>query len=270
MHKHLKIVESLKKHYLCKANNLDPMFNFFFRNTKPLPELFFHTDMHCHLIPGIDDGQQMVSGGAELVEKELSWGIEKILCTPHITEDKFENTPEIISDAFQKLQTELHKRELNICIDYSAEHRLDGFFLSELEKGNIRPLPNNYLLVENPFMQEAWDFDNRLFELNVRGYRPVLAHPERYPYYFNKPERYEQIHAAGTLFQLNLLSLAGYYGKEVKRVAEMLVNNNLVDFIGTDIHNTDYANAIDRYIASREYKLHRKQLEHKILNDKEL
>lgn len=114
-----------------------------------------------------------------------------------------------------------------------SEARLFGrtssgrLFLAELEKGSIRPLPNNFLLVENPFVQEAWDLDNRLFDLNVKGYRPVLAHPERYTYYFPHPERYEQIHAAGTLFQVNLLSLAGYYGKEIKRVAEILVEKTL-------------------------------------------
>lgn len=243
------------------------MFNLLFHNKKTQRKLFFQTEMHCHLVPGIDDGQTTPAGGADLVEREAQWGIQRIFCTPHITQDTFENTPKIIADAFSLLQQEVSARNLEVKLDYSAEHRLDAFFLAELEKGSIRPLPNNFLLVENPFVQEAWDLDNRLFDLNVKGYRPVLAHPERYTYYFPHPERYEQIHAAGTLFQVNLLSLAGYYGKEIKRVAEILVEKNLVDFIGTDMHNASHADAIEKYIGSRDYKAHMRKLEGRILND---
>lgn len=243
------------------------MFNFLFHNKKPQHKLFFQTEMHCHLVPGIDDGQTTASGGADLVEREADWGITRIFCTPHITQDTFENTPEIIAHAFRQLQEEIKRRNVEVSLDYSAEHRLDVFFLNQLDKGAIKPFPNSYLLVENPFVQEAWDLDNRLFDLNVKGYRPVLAHPERYSYYFFHPERYEQIHAAGTLFQVNLLSLAGYYGKEIKRIAEMLIDRNLVDFIGTDMHNASHADAIDRYLSSRDYKAHVRKLDGKILND---
>lgn len=243
------------------------MFNFLFHNKKTQRKLFFQTEMHCHLVPGIDDGQTTPAGGADLVEREAQWGIQRIFCTPHITQDTFENTPKVIADAFRLLQQEVSDRTLDVKLDYSAEHRLDAFFLAELEKGSIRPLPNYFLLVENPFVQEAWDLDNRLFDLNVKGYRPVLAHPERYTYYFPHPERYEQIHAAGTLFQVNLLSLAGYYGKEIKRVAEMLIEKKLVDFIGTDMHNASHADAIEKYIGSRDYKVHMRKLDGRILND---
>ena len=92
------------------------------------------------------------------------------------------------------------------------------------------PYPNNYILVENSFIQEPWNVEQVLFDLKVKGYKPILAHPERYSYYHNRFERYDAIYRSGTMFQVNLLSLAGYYGKAEKKTAEMLVEKNMVNF----------------------------------------
>lgn len=243
------------------------MFDFFKKSAKKRENLFFHTDMHCHLVPGIDDGQQDAIQAAELVAHEKSWGVECIYCTPHITQDTFENTPATISKAFAALSDAVAAAGIDIKLGYSAEHRIDSFFLSQLEEGNIRPFPNNYLLVENSFIQEAWNLDQILFELKLRGFKPILAHPERYAYYFDKPQRYAQLHISGTLFQINLLSLAGYYGKEIKHSAERLIANDMVDFIGTDMHNHSHCDAIERYIGSRDYRRHASQLSGRIFND---
>ncbi len=244
------------------------MFDFFKKKKAVAETLFFHTDIHCHLVPGIDDGQKVASEAAALVEWEKSWGITRILCTPHITQDTFENTPEIISGAFAKLQGAVAERGVEgISLDYSAEHRLDPYFLSELEAGHIRPFPNGYLLVENSFIQEMWNMDQTLFDLAVKGYKPVLAHPERYRYYYGNRQRYKQLHDAGVLFQINVLSLAGYYGKAEKQVAEWLIENNLVDFVGTDMHNERHTQAIDAYIGSKDCRRHAAALTGRILND---
>lgn len=243
------------------------MFDFLKRKNDSQPQLFFHTDIHCHLVPGIDDGQKEATGGADLVERESRWGITRIICTPHITQDVFENTPETISGAFSKLKAEVESRGIGVELDYSAEHRMDGYFLDQLEKKQIRPYPNNFILVENSFIQEAWNLDQTLFNLSINGLRPVLAHPERYSYWFDKPARYEQLHSAGTLFQVNLLSLAGYYGKMEKKVAEQLIEKNLVDFLGTDMHNPRHAEAIEAYLKTKDYRRHARMLEGRILND---
>lgn len=224
--------------------------------------------MHCHLVPGIDDGQKTAEGGAELVAKEQSWGIERIICTPHMTQDTFENTPQTIEPAFQALQKAVKEAGTEVSLGYSAEHRLDSFFFAQLEKEAVIPMPNNFLLVENSFVQEAWDLDNALFNLALKGFRPILAHPERYSYYYDKPQRYEQLHIAGTLFQINLLSLAGYYGKAEKKIAEMLIDKGLVDFVGTDMHNPRHGEAIDAYLGSKDYYRHAKALQGRIFNDK--
>jgi tyrosine-protein phosphatase YwqE len=119
------------------------------------------------------------------------------------------------------------------------------------------PLPNKYLLVENSFIQEPWNIDSILFDLQVKGFKPILAHPERYRYYSNNNrQRYEALHASGTMLQINVLSLAGYYGKTEKATAEWLIEKHLADFIGTDLHNYDHADAIDAYLTSRDSKRH--------------
>jgi len=243
------------------------MFNLFKRKNQPAPTLFFKTEIHCHLVPGIDDGQQDAVSAADLVAHEKEWGITKIFCTPHITQDTFENTPEVIASAFAQLKQAVEDAGIDIQLDYSAEHRIDGFFVEQLEAGAIRTFPNNYILVENSFVQESWNLDQRLFDLKLQGMKPILAHPERYSYYFDKPDRYRKLHYAGTLFQVNLLSLAGYYGKEVKRMAEYLVENGMVDFVGSDMHNHHHCEAIEGYLRSKDYKKHASLLQGRLLND---
>lgn len=243
------------------------MFNFFRKKAETRPELFFHTDIHCHLVPGIDDGQREAAGGADLVAHEKEWGINRIIVTPHVTQDTFENTPATIQPAFEKLCKAVEDKEVDMELLHSAEYRLDGFFNSQLEKGLVTPMPNNYLLVENSFVQEAWNIDRMLFDLKMRGYKPILAHPERYVYYFPKKERYRQLHEAGTLFQINLLSLAGNYGKEVKQMAEYLIEKDMVDFIGTDMHNHKHCGIIEEYLLTKDYRRHASRLSGRIFND---
>lgn len=242
------------------------MFSIFKKRTEKA-NLCFATDIHCHIIPGIDDGSPDVNTSVELIERMKGWGINRIIASPHVTQDTFENTPETITSAFTALKTELEARNIDVALSHSAEYRIDEFFLSQLECGKIVPLPGNYLLVENPFFQEPWNIDQLLFDLKVKGYKPILAHPERYFYYYgNKRARYDELHNVGTLFQVNLLSLAGYYGKDEKVIAEYLVEKGYVDFIGSDLHRHVHADAIDAYLASKDYRKIAPKLH--LLNDK--
>ena len=110
-------------------------------------------------------------------------------------------------------------------------------------------------------------FDNLLFELQVSGFRPILVHPERYYYYYSDPDRYRAIHNAGVEFQINLLSLSGYYGKDEKRIAEKLIDMGLVDYVGTDLHGRRHVDSINAYLGSRDFRRHRAALENVIKND---
>lgn len=229
------------------------MFNFLHKNGSP-EKLFFHTDVHCHVIPGVDDGSPDVETSVELVERMASWGITRIIATPHMTQDTFENTPEILDPALDELKSAVAKVLPEMEISRTAEHRIDDFFLSQLEKGLILPYPDNYILVENSFMLEPWNLEKLLFDLKIKGYKPIMAHPERFRYYHSDRARYEHLHNAGNLFQINLLSLAGHYGKTTKQVAEWMVDKGYVDFIGTDLHHHLHADTIETYLASRDYK----------------
>ena len=240
------------------------MFNFFKKKSEPI-QLCFNTDIHCHILPGIDDGSPDVTTSVELIERMKSWGITRIIATPHSTQASFENTPETMGNALALLKAELDKSQIEIDITHSAEYRIDEYFTTQLSNGNIVPMPNNYILVENSFIQEPWNLDQLLFDLKVKGYKPILAHPERYMYYYAKKDRYKAIHSTGTKLQLNLLSIAGYYGKEEKRIAMELITNGLVDFIGTDLHNHRHADAIEAYLASKDYRKIKDRLP--LLND---
>ena len=241
------------------------MFNFFSKKT---PEkLWFATDIHCHIIPGIDDGSPSAEKSVELVESMQAWGIERIFASPHVTQGSFPNTPETIAAARKKLQDALDAKGNPLQLDNSAEYRLDDLFAEQRDKGILLTLPGNRLLVENSFVQEPMGFDNLLFELQVSGFRPILVHPERYYYYYSDPDRYRAIHNAGVEFQINLLSLSGYYGKDEKRIAEKLIDMGLVDYVGTDLHGRRHVDSINAYLGSRYFRRHRTALENVIKND---
>ncbi len=226
----------------------------FLRKKNTLEPLFYSTDIHCHILPAIDDGSRDVSLSLELMERMKSWGIKRIIATPHVTQASFENTPEIVAKSFGELKNAMAVAGCVMDVINSAEYRIDEFFVEQIEKQQLMPMPNNYLLVENSFIQEPWDLDKILFDLKVKGYKPILAHPERYYYYYNKKNRYEELHGAETLFQINLLSLAGYYGKDEKKMAETLLEKGLVDFVGSDLHNHRHADAIEGYLSSKDYR----------------
>lgn len=243
------------------------MFKFFSKQSEEAAKLFFKTDIHSHVVPGIDDGSPSVERSLELIARMKNWGLEKLIVTPHVTQDTFENTPEIISEAYGRLQAGLQESGIEIDMDYSAEYRVDEMFVEQLEGGIVRRLHGDYLLVENSYIQEPYNIDQILFQVSMKGYHPILAHPERYMYYYNKPKRYDELHSNGILFQVNLLSLAGYYGKEAKKVAEMLIEKGYVDYLGTDLHRRTHVEVMDKYLQSKDYRRHREKLEGRIKND---
>lgn len=243
------------------------MFNFFSKPKRPAV-LPFTTDIHCHVIPGVDDGSPDVETSLDLVERMQRWGIDRIIASPHVTKDSFENTPDVLDGAMAQLQSALDAAGNKVKLSHHAEYRLDDYSKSQWEKGVFMTMPGDYIMIENPFVAEAWFIDQAIFDLQVKGFTPVLAHPERYSYYFNNRGRYEALHNAGAKFQINLLSLAGAYGKEQREVAEYLISKGMVDFVGTDLHNSNHADIIDDYLTTRQASTHFAALTGKLLNDK--
>lgn len=163
------------------------MFDFFKKkNNSKEHKLCYETDLHSHILPGIDDGSPNTEKSILLIREMQKWGIRKIITTPHIAEETFENTSETIKAAWDSLKTELDKNGITQEILYSAEYRIDDGFIWLLESNQLMSLPGNYLLVENSFIQAFWNLDELLFQIQLKGFKPILAHPERYAYYHNQ------------------------------------------------------------------------------------
>lgn len=242
------------------------MFNFLRKNKKPV-ELFYRTDVHCHILPGVDHGSQSVEQSLQMLEAEMEMGINRVICTSHVTSETFENTPETLTNAYNILCDAVKEAGMDIELHASAEYRIDEYWEKQWEAGTILPMPGNFLLMENSFQQELLLLDELMFDLMVKGYKPILAHPERYGYYSRRRQRYEKLHRAGVKFQVNLLSLAGYFGTVARENAMWLVKHEMVDMLGTDMHNLEHAHVIQEYLRSKDWRKLSKVLEPEIMND---
>jgi protein-tyrosine phosphatase len=202
------------------------------------------TDLHSHLIPGIDDGVKSDEECLEMLRGFVELGFKKVITTPHCMSDHYKNTPEIISEGLEKIRSLAKKAAIDIEIEAAAEYYIDGQFEKKLESGNILAIANKYLLFEISYMNVPDNLSRVIFEMNVKGYRPLLAHPERYPFWYAKFEEYHKLKEQGILFQVNIGSIAGYYGIPAKKIAERMIDENLVDFIGSDLHGARHLKAM--------------------------
>ena len=222
------------------------MFEIFKKKSKT-PEFDFKTigtDMHSHILPGIDDGAPTVKESVLLVKRLMDLGFKKLIATPHIMADYYRNTPETINNALDILREELAKQQIDIPIEAAAEYYLDETFEAKIDKGNLMTMGNNYLLFELSYINYPNNIKDIIQKLNDKGYKPILAHPERYPYLYGSLENYYKIREFGCYFQLNTISLTGYYGKQTQKVAEELAENMMIDFIGSDMHHLKHADAL--------------------------
>ncbi len=226
----------------------------FFHKPSAIQKLPVSTDIHCHLVPGVDDGSPTAGKSVTLLSHMHDWGIERVFVSPHSTQDKFENTPESLAGPFSSLKEAVADSGLPIGLHLHMEYRLDNFFIEQFERDNLISLPGKYLLIENAFSNEPWGMEHLLYNIRNQGYTPIIAHPERYQYYSQiHRNRYDELHEFGTYFQINLLSLSGYYGKLERETALLLLQKGYVQFIGTDIHRQAHVDSIERYLKSRQY-----------------
>jgi len=214
------------------------MLNWLFKSPSlPLDLSFLKVDMHSHLLPGIDDGVKTVAEAVDMIRLLYGYGYRHLITTPHIIWDAYRNTPEIIGQKLQEVRAACVEAGLDIQLDAAAEYFLDEHF-TELLTGGIPLLTfhEKRILVELPYTTPLLNISETLFLILKHGYRPVLAHPERYLYFHNNREIYAQLSSQGCELQLNALSLTGYYGEEVAHVAEWLLRENLIVYLGTDAH----------------------------------
>ena len=199
-------------------------------------------DMHSHVLPGIDDGAQTPQESIALIRKMMALGIKKIIATPHIMVDFYRNSPETINNALNILKAELQKEKINIEIEAAAEHYFDETFETRIDNHQLMTMGDNHVLFEFGFISPPPNYIAVVQKLKGLGYRPILAHPERYTYM--TLEQYKNLHDWGCDFQLNTISLTGYYGKDVKAAAELLIDNQLIDYISSDMHHLRHAHAL--------------------------
>jgi protein-tyrosine phosphatase len=205
-------------------------------------------DMHSHLLPGLDDGAENVDQSVELLRAMQALGYRKLIMTPHIMGDFYKNTPEGIRGALAQLRTAAAAAGLGTMeLECAAEYYLDEWFQQKLDGGE--PLlsfggDSRYVLFETSYINEPFNFGETVFNLKAAGYQPVLAHPERYTYFYGRFHDLERIHAEGVLFQINLNSLSGYYSPAARKMAERLIDAGLVDMVGTDAHNLKHTETL--------------------------
>lgn len=215
------------------------MFSFFHRKKK---EVFpFHrlaTDVHSHLLPGIDDGASDVPTAIHLIKGMIDLGYQSFTATPHVMQDIWKNNDASIDASYQLLKSALQEAQLNNKIVAAAEYMVDEN-LEELlqQKKSLRTIRDNWVLIEVSFLQPPLQLKSILFEMQLQGYQPILAHPERYLYYADKLNELIALRDMGCRFQANLLSYSGYYGKEVLRLAEQLADRKMIALLGTDLHH---------------------------------
>ena len=216
------------------------MFDFFKRKgTNPAIEVLpITTDIHSHILPGIDDGSPDIATSLQLVKGIYDLGIRKTVATPHIIGDLYRNTPAIINEALDVLKEACVAEGINIEITAAAEYMLDDYFLELLRQSSpLLTIHKNIILTEQSFASPTGNLHEIAFEIMSAGYKPIMAHPERYHFYHNNFDDYSRLKDMGFFLQVNLLSLVGYYGKPVAKAAKYIIDNGLADLLGTDMHH---------------------------------
>jgi tyrosine-protein phosphatase YwqE len=225
-----------------------------FKSSKVNPDLsFIGVDMHSHLLPGLDDGLKTMEETVAYVKELHKLGYQKLICTPHILSDVHPNTPEMILPRLAEVQQALKENNVPVEIEAAAEYMIDHEFEQLVKSGKkLLTFGKNFILVEMSYLAASPNIDHVIFDLRVAGLQPIIAHPERYNYYHHQFNQYKKLKDNGCWFQVNLLSLAGYYGKHIKKVAEKLIAENMIDLVGTDMHHANHLDATKR-LASDKY-----------------
>ncbi|WP_231389870.1 tyrosine-protein phosphatase [Sphingobacterium pedocola] len=204
--------------------------------------------MHSHLLPGLDDGSSSPGESLSMMDALLRLGIDQFYATPHVFKRLYPNDQASIAQAFQELQPSLQGHGVRLAC--AAEYMVDADFEALLvSAGNpLICLPGSHVLIEMSYLEESLRIEQNIHRLHELGYTPILAHPERYVFYQQSPERIKRFKDLGCLLQLNILSLYGYYGQREQKVAEYLLNKGMIDLVGTDVRQQRHVSALAHYV----------------------
>ncbi len=225
-----------------------------FKSKPTLKELIPNgfVDIHSHILPGIDDGAKNIKESLKLISEMKKIGFSKIIGTPHTYPGLYNNTTASIKKAFDLVK----KNNIeNIEIELASEYLIDSYILEKAEKNDILTLKDNFILIETSFLGMPKNFEDVIFNLRMMDFNPVLAHPERYRFLHKDFKTLNKLKRMGCYFQLNLLSLVGYYGDDILKMSDELLKKNIIDFVGSDIHSKRHIIAFDKKIRSNNIKL---------------
>lgn len=228
-----------------------------FLKTKPkLSELIpaNYVDIHSHILPGIDDGAQKINDSKFLLESIIDFGFSKVITTPHTMKNVWDNTTEIIKNVHHLVQDELPELSKKVALNCASEYFLDENLMQLAQQEKLLTLKDNFILIEMSYLNAPIQLYDFLFELQLKGYQLILAHPERYNYFHSNKKEFAKLKKAGCLFQLNLLATVGYYGKNVAEIADYLLKENLYDFVGSDIHHKNHVASFQNKVIIKNHK----------------
>ncbi len=204
------------------------------------------TDIHSHLLPGIDDGSKSLDESIKMIKKFKSLGYENLIITPHVMSDGYNNETELIKNKYEQLKNNIDFMNLYV----SAEYNMDEEFVKRIENNDLLVINNKYILFETPYYTKPTVFEDLIFKINSLGFIPIFAHPERYRYLQDDFEKYKKIKELGVLFQCNINSFGGYYGKIAKKAVNYLAKNGMIDFLGSDAHSMKHLDFLENVINS--------------------
>ena len=205
-------------------------------------------DIHSHLLPGIDDGSKSLEETETLLQQLKVIGFEKCITTPHTLPEIWENTRDGILQKFDETKSQLSESHQPMLHHTASEYMLDDSFIDRLQSEKLLTLKDDLLLIEMSYMNPTLALKEIIFEIKQKGYKPILAHPERYLYYHKNLKAYELLKDLGVLFQMNLLSAVGYYGPSVAKAADDLLKNDFIDFVGSDVHHQKHVSSFENKI----------------------
>ena len=211
-------------------------------------------DFHSHLIPNIDDGSKSIEESIQMLKTFKKLGYQKVITTPHVMSDFYKNESATILDGRDQIRKQLKELKIDIEFEAAAEYYLDESLEDKIARGDILTFGDKYVLFELPFFSEPPNLSQIIFQFQTNGYKPILAHPERYGFWYKDFEKYRELKDKGVLLQLNILSLIGHYSPETQKISEKLIKEDLISFLGSDCHNYHHLELIE--IARRKKSLH--------------